>query len=167
MQRTPRLTLWRSLRSGVYVLRGCWSPRAPALLAKSPGEARAETGVRECGGDLRSVVFRLLDLVRIGLRCRAGDRVRTVDPAAEIDEPTTFGAEGKRRQLVQACDLIALPTNRATPANHVAVPLEVDGEEEVVLAAGLLSPLDALAVSEDFVSLGLSAAAPFLYDSLR
>ena len=58
------------------------------------------------------------------------DRVNAVDPAAQVDQPATVGAEGERRQIVQDVDGVSLRAGWAPALNHQTVPL-VEPDEEV------------------------------------
>jgi hypothetical protein len=102
----------------------------------------------------------------------ARDRMHAIDPSPDVDQPAALAAKGERRQVAEFRDLVGLFAGWAAPRNHEPVPPEgVEPVEGVV---------DGFALSEDDDVDGvdaadeppspeadLSAAAPFLYESLR
>src|SRR5689334_18199443 len=100
-------------------------------------------------------------------RLLAGQYVRPVDPAPEVDQPATFGAEGKARQVGHGGDGVGTRTEGAASLDHQVAPFPFeavldaggDEDEDEVVVAG--------AASFDAELAGLSASARFLYDSLR
>jgi hypothetical protein len=89
------------------------------------------------------------------------DGIRAVYPAAEVDESAALGAERERRQVSERGDFVGLRTDRAFAPDHVVVPVDAGG-----VFVSLLGDDEDESV-EGFDSAGLSAAAPFLYESLR
>ena len=99
----------------------------------------------------------------IGVRRRAGNGVRPVDPAAEIDESTPIGAKRERGQVVDPVDGEGLRADRATSLDHQLVPPEPaeDGGGDDAFAE---SPPEEELLDDPLV---VSALAAFLYESLR
>jgi hypothetical protein len=109
----------------------------------------------------------------------AGDRIGSIDPATQVDQPATVRAKRERWQVVELVDLESLRADRTASLNHQVFPLELlDGPDEDdegvgdegVVEAGLDFPESLLAPSlfepaED--SDDDSALAAFLYESLR
>ena len=117
---------------------------------------------------------------RVGLRKAtcfiARDRICSVDPAAKVHELAAVRAERKGRQIEEFRDRIRLTTDRAKPLDHSDDPFDEDVGFADSLFAGVDEDEDEEVedvVEEDeaesagFDSLGLSAAALFLYESLR
>ena len=93
------------------------------------------------------------------LKLRTRNRIGAINPTTQVDEPATRRAERKARQFRERSNRIALPASGALALDHL--------EDSLVGVEGLGASVLAGVDSAGFGSLDLSAAAPFLYDSLR
>jgi hypothetical protein len=89
------------------------------------------------------------------------DRVGTVDPAAEVDEPATGGAEGEGGMCVERLGLERTGADGTSSSDHDVVPLvEAFGDSDFA-GAGVEVEEEASAAL-GVASAGLSAWADFL-----
>ena len=150
----------------------------PVRETKPPGSARSIGRIGSASIPLLAT-FGALGGCGTGLTLtlggRAGNRVRAVYPATQVDQAATVRAERKRWQLGDRRDLDASPAGRTPPLDHQFVPVLLELVEDVVLevveAAAVPLPVSLVLTASLLVaepeSGDFSAFAPFLYDSLR